>query len=204
MYKSRILRGGAKKYILPILKKLNVRPEVLVLFRVLFAIVTGTLIIYSDFKTAIIFVTLYQVVFLLDYVDGDLAKHQECFSIRWNLIDRGLHHITSAFLFLAVVLAYVPKGIFSQVGLIGFSFILLNLIIEQVGMLGSKVALDDLRGEPGKQGAISAIYSFLPIDGPFTIFYILLLCKLFVSIIVFYTALYTIILIKKIFKIALK
>jgi phosphatidylglycerophosphate synthase len=205
MYKSKLLRTWlARGHLLPLFKKLGIRPEPLVVFRIVFAIASGFSIMLLDWKYSIIVLTVYQFVFLLDYIDGELAKHFKAFSLRWNLLDRIAHYVVSAFFLFAVTLRFAEKGPVLWIGLLGSSFILLNLAIEQFGLMKKRVRLDNLRGQPEEQGMASPIYSFLPIDGPFTIFYILFLARLYYPLVVFYGLLYTITLIKKIVAVAKK
>ena len=199
MYKSRILRGFANKLLLPVFKKMGLRPESLVIFRIFFALLTIFAIIKLDFIAAAILLTIYQFVFLVDYVDGALARHYGIFSVRWNVFDRAAHYIVSALFLLAVTLSVEKSGLIFNIGVLGSSFILLNLLIEQAWMLKKKVVLDDLRGKPDEQGVVAPIYSFLPIDGSFTFFYFLFLFKAFTTILIFFSLLYFATFIKKIF-----
>ncbi len=199
MYKSKLLRGVTKRYLLPVCKKLGILPESLVLFRIAFAIFTAFSIAFFNFKIAVVVLFIYQIVFLVDYIDGELAKYYKSFSIKWNIFDRGAHYVVSMLFLLAAVLTYSTSSINLILGLLGSGLIIVNLIAEQIWLRNKGISLDKLRGPTEKQGILSPIYSFLPIDGPFTIFFFLFVFKFFSILIVFYSLLYLATLINKIF-----
>ncbi len=199
MYKSRLLRGIAKRHLLPLCKRLGIMPESLVLFRIAFALFAAFSIIFFDFKVAIIVLFIYQIVFLVDYIDGELAKYYKSFSIKWNIFDRGAHYVVSMLFLLAVTLNYSSNTINLVLGFLGSGLIIANLVAEQIWLRNKGISLDRLRSPTEKQGILSPIYSFLPIDGPFTIFFFLFMFKFFSILIVFYSVLYLATLINKIF-----
>jgi hypothetical protein len=199
--KTRYLRRLMEKTVLKFLKKTKIKSQSLLLFRIFFSIITIITIFIGDYIYIAIFLTTYQFVFLLDYVDGALARYRGKFSPKWRRVDRTSHYLIS-FLFLfalnyTLFLKQFDLATF-VIGLIGSSSILLTFFIDTL-WLNKFISFDKMKEIHDKRGFFSGFYSFLPIDGPFTFFFFLVIFKLFKIAVIFLSLMYLAIFIKKIF-----
>ncbi len=209
MYKSRVLRTWlAKKYLFPLFKELGFKPEQLVIFRVGFAMLTGFSILFLNHPYSMALLTIYQFVFLLDYIDGDLAKHYKNFSLKWNLFDRTAHYLISAFFLFVITASYsfrTQNDLFLNIGIGGSIFLILAMIVEYKWVIeGDRNSLDGLRDTPDKMGILSPVYTFLQIDGSFTFFYFFVILDLIPLTIIFFTTIHLLIFLKKLFILKIK
>ena len=201
MYKTKFLRKLMKRTLLEYLKNTLVKPQHLLLFRFVFAIVTGIILFFGNYLYSVIFLTTYQFVFLLDYVDGPLARYRKQYSLKWSKFDRIAHYLISILFFLGISVSYFGESssyLFLSLGLIGSSAIMLTLILELI-WLRKFISFKKLRDIHKDKWLFSPIYSFLPIDGPFTLFYFFVLFNVLPFAIIFLSVLYLLILVKKIF-----
>lgn len=179
---------------LPLFKRANIPAEFLTLFRIIFGIAIAALFLTRNYLIIFIFLTLYQFILLLDYIDGKLAKHQKRFSIKWVKIDFLFHYITS-FLFLLVltIINYLQNlnNYIFYIGLIGSTIILISTFFGMKQFQKVRMQRQNYKGK------LSKIYSFVGIENPFSLFYFLVIFDLLSILIVFYTFLYLLILLRK-------
>ncbi|MEM3405615.1 MAG: CDP-alcohol phosphatidyltransferase family protein [Candidatus Pacearchaeota archaeon] len=194
--KERFLRKITER-ILPLFKKLNIPSEILTLFRIIFAIYVSIILLLGNRILSIISLTIYQFIFLLDYIDGKLARYQRRFSLRWVKIDILSHYIISSFFILSISLSYFIKTknfILLYSGLFCFLLILSSFFIELINF--KKIRLNNKQNKNNRTSF--PFYSFFGIDNPFNIFYFLVLLNLISFLIIFYTILYILLLLIKI------
>jgi phosphatidylglycerophosphate synthase len=189
--KEIILRKLADK-ILPLFKKAGIPAESLTLFRIMFAVITAVVIVLGNFWYALAFLSIYQVIFILDYIDGKLARYQKRFSILWLRVDRVSHYAIALLFFSAVLLSNLTKltSYSSYIGLFGVLILSILTIIE----LFSKNFVPSSKKDYTKH---YPLYSFIGIDNPFSLFYFFFIFSLAAVNIYFYTFIYLIILLKK-------
>lgn len=205
MYKSRFLRGMMQGRVLKYLKKTNMQPETLVIFRIAFAIIAATILFSGDYLLSAIFITLYQFVALLDYVDGSLARYRKKFSFKWKKIDMSFHYIISSLFLLGLTVSYFIKNynlILFEIGILGVTATIASLLMESAWFEERNVKLgrkSKKRTELyGHKGFYTKIYSFLNIDAPFSLFFFFVILNLIPVAIVFFGLLKILIFIRKI------
>ena len=93
-------------------------PLYLMWIRIIFAFITIIVLFQGNWFYSIFIFTLYQFVFLLDYVDGPLAKKKKVFNIKYQQIDRQAHNIISFLLLLGITIGFTT-GWFLYIGIFG-------------------------------------------------------------------------------------
>ncbi len=190
-----------KSTLLEFLKKTPIRAHHLLLFRVSFALLTGIMLFIGDYATRVIFLTLYQFVFLVDYVDGPLARYRNEFSLVWQKRDRIAHYLIAVLFLTGIVWSHYmssDNATLLTIGLFGSSSLFLTLIVDTT-ILQRLATIKKIREVHENKGIFYPIYSFLPIDAPFTFFYFLVVFDAIPTAIVFLSSLYFLILLKKIY-----
>jgi phosphatidylglycerophosphate synthase len=201
VYKTKLLRYISEKTLLPLFWTLKIKPSYLVLFRVFFGILTAGTLFQGRTIISLVFISIYQIVFLLDYVDGKIARKRNEFSSKWRRFDRSAHYFIS-FLFLLGI----SYGLFMEIGkmdvfligIVGSLSILLTFLIDTL-WLQSGINFENLKKIHDKKSIVTPIYSFLTIDGAFTLFYWFYLLNIIKFSIIFFSILKFLILIKKIY-----
>lgn len=192
--KEKWLRRQAEKT-LSAFKKSKIPAELLTLFRIVFAFIVAYVLFKNNYLYSIIFITIYQFVLLLDYIDGKLARHQKRFSISWIKFDFIFHYIVSfTFLIVITISNYLANSIIwiFYTGLIGSTLILV------AGLFGSlKFKEIRMQRKGTYKGRLSWLYSFIGIENPFSLFYFLVIFNLINALIVIYTFLYLLIFLRK-------
>ena len=191
--KEKWLRKKAGK-ILPFLKRVKIPVEFLTLFRIISGFIVAILIFFGNYFLTIISLTIYQFILLLDYVDGDVARYQKRYSLKWVKGDYFFHYVVSFLFLLAITLSYLSKmgfGFISWIGIFGVITAGINCFF---GM--KKFHVVRIKGE-GYKGIFSPIYSLLSSENPFSIFYFLMLFNLIPITIVFYSLLNVLLILKK-------
>ena len=199
MIKTKLLRSISEKTLFPLLKDSFIQPYHLLLFRISFAVLTGLALFLGDYFLTFIYLTAYQFVFLLDYVDGKIARYRNIFSEKWRRVDRTAHYLISSLFLLGITYSYFELSgnlFFLISGLIGSLSIILTLAIDSL-ILHKHLSFEKLKNVQDKRGVFKNFYSFLPIDGSFTIFYFLVIFRLENIAIIFLTVMYLLVLIKK-------
>jgi hypothetical protein len=199
--KTKYLRKFMRKTVFEFLKKTKIKPRHLLIFRIFFALLTIIIIFLGNYFYIVIFLTIYQFVFLLDYVDGALARYRKEFSKKWRRVDRTSHYIISfLFLFALNYFLYtnIPNVPIFIIGTVGSISILLTFSVDAI-WLNKFISFEKMKKIHDKRGFFSGFYSFLPIDGPFTLFFFFIIFKLFKIAIIILSLMYFAILIKKIF-----
>ena len=205
MYKTKYLREFMQGPVFNYLKKTNVSPEFLTLFRIIFAFITGIILFFGNYWLSLIFLTLAQFVFMIDYVDGPLARYRKRFSTVWQKADRVMHYVISALFLFAITISYFIKTenyVMLTVGIIGFLAIIYTLLLNILwyGKLGFPLTQEDKeKSKRENTGILTKFYSFLGIDIPFSLFFIFFIFNLISISIVFFSLLKTVIFINKIF-----
>ncbi len=199
MHKTKFLRYVTEKILFNFLKDSKVKPLHLLFARILFAIITGVVLLFGNYLYAIIFLTIYQFIFLFDYVDGKLARYRKEFSLKWRKIDRALHYLTSALFLLAITIPYYLKSneiLIFLIGLCGFLSIIATFLVDTLNL--RDMDFDKMKIVHSKKGLFRHFYSFLAIDGSFTFFFFLVIFNQIKIAIIFLSVLNLLILIKKI------
>jgi len=179
-FKEKWLRKISEKT-LPFFKKINIPVEFLVIFRIIFAIVTAMVISLGNYFISVVFLTIYQFVFLLDYIDGKLARYQKRFSLSWLRFDRIFHYFISfAFLFS---LAYSTKNLILIVfaAIIGFSFFI-NGVLNTMKNYKNPVKYSERK--------IDSILGLMVIESPFSIFFFGVVLNFVEATIIIYSIFY--------------
>lgn len=192
--KERWLRGKAE-LLLPLCKKVDIPAEFLTIFRILFGLITGLIFMLNNYILSIAFLTAYQFISVLDYIDGKLARYQKRFSVTWVKIDRFFHYFISLSFILTLSIAYSisTKNIYIlYTGVICSFFIVASSIISAFQFKESQIE------NPRSNGKFLGVYSYIGIDNPFSLFYFLIILNLIPLTIIFYTVLYLFVLIRKI------
>src|SRR3989338_4844253 len=163
-FKEKYLRYKALD-LLPVFLKLKIPVEVIVLFRMLFALLVAIIFLLGNHLLSLIFLTIYQFVFLLDYIDGELARKQHRFSLRWVKFDHIFHYIAS-FLFLLTL----SIGNFESLDTwVFYSGLFASVLVILTMFLGIKQFKKIRLQEQDYKGRFSKIYSFLVIYSPFSL-----------------------------------
>ncbi|MGV8142519.1 MAG: CDP-alcohol phosphatidyltransferase family protein [Candidatus Pacearchaeota archaeon] len=199
---THFLREKSKKFLLPLFIKLNVPSKFLLFFRIFFAFVTGVLLFFDN-ALSLIFLIAYQFVFLVDYVDGPLARLRKEFSPKLNRVDRVAHSLTSALFLLAVTVALflrIDNLYFLAIGLVGVFSIISSVLLEWFWTAKEGISLKELK----ERHKISTnkqflFYNFIRIDGPFTLFFFLKILNLDLYLLIFFGILNFLILGKKVY-----
>jgi phosphatidylglycerophosphate synthase len=201
MEESHYSREFIKKYFLNFLEKKKIKPSTLVIIRFIFAFLTAGIIFYGSFILSIIFLTIYQFVFLLDYLDGPLARKRKEFSIKWSRADRIGHSIVTALFLSGVVFRFYLNGGGEKIiilGGLGITTILLSQLIEIWWINQKGMDFGKLKKIYQVKGKFFLIYNFLRIDGFLTLFFFLYIFNYHKILILFFSFMYMIIFIKKI------
>ena len=189
-----ILRNKMKP-LLEYCKKHNVSPEFLMILRLTVAIITGIVLFSGNYLLSAIFITLCQFTFLLDYIDGPLARYQKCFSIKLNIIDRKYHYIIPA-LFLAAITCvsfFKYNNLIATVfGCLGIVSILLTLFIESKYL--NAESFNKIKHLKTKY---QGLHTFFGIDLPFSLFFILIITNQIVFATIFFGVLRTLMFIRR-------
>lgn len=173
---THFLRKFATTTLLPYFEKANVSPRFLLFFRIFFAFITGLAIILGNWVVAVIFLTIYQFVFILDYIDGPLARRKGEFSPFLNKFDRIAHALTSAFFLMGITLMFQENWTV-YVGIAGVLSILASIVIDTFWI--KTAGLAEVKKVHKVKGKFFGLYNLLRIDGSFTLFYFLFLMRLF-------------------------
>lgn len=165
--------------------KMNIPAELLTLFRFAFAILVSFFILKGDYKIYILLLFFYQFVFLLDYVDGTLAKKQNRFSLKWVYLDRIFHYLT-------IILFLTGISILTEnLPLIFFAFFSSTSFFI-VGLIDTKNS--DIRFGKVKSKKTFKMYRIVNdlfvLESPFSLFFFLVLFRLNKTTIVLYSTFY--------------
>ena len=188
------LRKFSEKF-LPFFKKISIPAEILVIFRMVFAIITAIVISFGGYFNSILFLTVYQFVFLFDYIDGKLARYQKRFSLSWLRADRIFHYFISfTFLFS---LAYSTKNssLVILAAITGFSFFIKGFFdtIENYK-----------RPVRSSRKKIDSVLWPMIIESPFSIFFFGVILNLKEATVIIYSVFYLIGLVYKLLNIRKK
>jgi len=204
MKNTHFLREKTKKILLPIFVKFNVNPKFLLVFRIIFAFVTGVSLFFNNYISSV-FLIIYQFVFLLDYVDGPLARAKGQFSSKLNKVDRIAHSLTTFLFLLAITYAYFLPNMDLPIlvaGLLGSLFVLSSAMLEVLWM-NRGLSFERLKEMHKVSGSRNFLfYNFLRIDGPFTLFFFLVILNLNMVAIILFSAIHFLIFIKKVYNLA--
>ncbi|MDO8623479.1 MAG: methyltransferase domain-containing protein [archaeon] len=184
-FKERFFRNLTKNWS-NLFFKTGIPAEFLTVFRFLFGILTAFFLLKGNYFYSIAFLLIYQFVFLLDYVDGELARKQRRFSIKWLYIDRIFHYITTI-LFLTS-LAILTKNM-TWILWAFFS----SLAFSLTGIIDTRNS-DKRLGKDVKERKIDKyenITGLLLIESPFSLFFFLVLFKLNIIAIILYSSFYS-------------
>jgi len=192
--KEKFFRKIAEKRLFPFFKRSKIRTEYLVIFRIFFALLVSLILFFGNYIYSIIFITLYQFVLLLDYIDGKLARHQKRFKIRWVKIDYFFHYFVALLFLLAITLAYARSNGINYIFITGTIGSFLILISSCIGLYRFHSVRIKRRGY---KGFFSSIYSYVGIDNPFGLFYFLILLNLIPLAIITHSFLYLMVFIRK-------
>jgi phosphatidylglycerophosphate synthase len=176
--------------------KIGISAEGLTIFRVLFGLAAIYLFYSGTYLAYILFLLAYQLVFLVDYVDGRLARLQKRFSFKWLYFDRIAHYVIT-FLFLLVLNLKYPNIILLYVSLISvlvFSFI---GVYDTFRNYKHSAALT-----PGSLRETA--FGFFIIEAPFSLFFFGVLFRLYGLTLLLYSIFYTLAVIYKLIIIAKK
>tara|TARA_Y100000034_G_C6884961_1_gene406167 strand:+ start:1318 stop:1953 length:636 start_codon:yes stop_codon:yes gene_type:complete len=202
MEESHYLRDLMQKTLLEYLKKTNIKPQSLLFFRIFFALLTGVVLFMGEYVLSLIFLTIYQFVFLLDYVDGPLARFRNEFSPKLNKVDRLAHSLTTFLFLLAITTSYYfsSSNIFLLgVGLVGSFSVLSNLLLEVFWTNNRGISLKELKKLHKVKKRNFLFYNFFRIDGPFTLFFFLVIFNFLVITIWLFGIMQFLIFLKKIY-----
>lgn len=174
--------------LLEFLKKTKVTAEELTLFRVLFGVFTAIVILEGIYLYTLITITAYQFVMLLDYVDGSLARHRKTFKKSWVYFDLVTHLILAVLFLVAVTVSYyfetysVP---FLILGLFSAILFLFNNVFNKQSDFDRRA--DAIKNPQNwKKPKFAQLISFLKLEKPFGLFFILMVLNLKATLIVIY------------------
>jgi len=193
MTKEDYLRKKSLQLIYPIILKSNASSESLFFFRIIFGLLVGCILFFGNYLYSAIAISLFQFVMLLDYIDGTLARNKGRFSHKFLLLDRYFHYFISAFFLLAVAFS-IHNFTFLIVGSIGSLFIILTALIENLYL---KDKLKEVRQQK-RQSKFQNLRDFLIIDSPFSIFFFLIVLNQLTLIILLFSFVKFVLLVKKI------
>ncbi len=204
MDSTHFLREKSKKFLLPLFIRLNVPSKFLLFFRIFFAFVSGVLLLFDN-TISLVFFIAYQFVFLVDYVDGPLARIRKEFSPTLNRVDRVAHSLTSALFLLAITISLflrINNLYLLGIGTIGVFSIISSILLEWFWTAKKRISLKELK-ERHKISTSSQFlfYNFIRIDGPFTLFFFLKILNLDLYLLIFFGILNFLILGKKVYSI---
>lgn len=173
--KERFLRELAKPLV-NIFYNFGISASFLVIFRLLFATITLYTIVFSPLLISFLFVFLYQFLFLLDYVDGSLARKREEFRENWNYLDFTMHYIFSVLFISAISLRiFLNSGdiLFMIVGFSSAHLLLLNSLStkDYFFLIRHKKLLIE-KANKKRNFVIRTLYSFTRIEEPFGFLFI--------------------------------
>ena len=181
-FKEKFLRNLVKNWPAFFNKK-KIKSEYLTIFRITFGILTALVLAQGQLIFSIFFLFLYQIVLLLDYVDGELARLQKRFSIRWLHIDRIFHYIVTSLLFVG--LAYSShNNYYISISLIS---VLAFLIVGLVDTKNTDARLGKIKQKKSK---LKDLASFLIIESPFSLFFFLIIFNFVKTTIIIYSLFY--------------
>lgn len=199
---THFLREKSKKFLLPLFIRLKVPSKFLLFFRIFFAFLTGVLLFFNN-TISLIFLIAYQFVFLVDYVDGPLARLRKEFSPKLNRVDRVAHSLTSALFLLSITLSLFFKAnniYLLGLGMIGVLSILSSVFLEAFWIRKEGISLKELKERHRVSGSQNFLfYNFIRIDGPFTLFFFLKILSLDSYLIFFFGTLNFLIFGKKVY-----
>ncbi len=179
-------------FLLSFFKKTKTPAEFLTIFRIVFGLIVALFFLKNDYLLSLILLTIYQFVLLFDYIDGELARHQKRFSVNWMKMDFLFHYIIPFFFLLFLTTPFKDSNIYIfYIGLLGSIFILIS------GIFGMRNFSKTINQKEDNKGKLSPVYSFLGIDNPVSIFFILFILNLISISIVFHTLLYFLVAISK-------
>lgn len=204
MLKTKYLRGFMRGPVFDYLKKTKISPEFLTSFRIIFALITGVVLFFGNYFLSLVFIIVVQFVFLLDYVDGPLARYKKRFSKKWQKADMIFHYITAALFLYAITTSYYRGSsniLLLTLGIVGTFTILYTLLISLTwyGKLGMPLTeKDKKKAKRENKSIITKFYSFLGIDSPFSLFFIFVVLDILAVAVIFYSILKIAIFIKKV------
>lgn len=188
--KEIFFREISLRLLLPLTKKIGIAPEFLLAVRIIFGIITGIILFFASKFIFILFLTICQFVFLLDYIDGPLARYKKRFSFKLLELDRLFHYLISFLFLLGVNVSYfLEKGniLLLLLGEISCLSILITLIFELQMRKKLKIDLSKIRtAQDKKREKFSNLRSLLIIDSPFGLFYFLAIFNLKLTIILLF------------------
>jgi len=178
--------------VLEFLKKTNVSAEELTLFRIFFGLFTALILFSGVYVYSLIIISFYQLVMLLDYIDGPLARYRKTFKISWVYLDLMTHLILAVLFLSAVILSYYFEKNSLFFLILGFIMIILFLLNN---IFNKKSPLDrwtNIKKYPHnwKNNWISPIISWAKIERPFNLFFIFIILNQKKLLISFYFLIY--------------
>lgn len=186
--------------LLPIFKILNVQAETLFYFRIFFAFATIWFLAFMNDIGIVLFV-IYQFVFMLDYVDGRLADLQHRFNKKYAKADRYLHMIISGLFLMAISFLFYKSsgdlGRTARISIAGLG-ILSSACVLCKPLQEADQPLAEVKRDSLVKGKNFLWYNFLRIDGTFTLFFFLVLFKLYFWTIIIYAPIQLIIMVRKV------
>lgn len=192
--KEKWLRKVSEK-LLPFFLKNNIPAEFLTLFRIYFGILVFFIFIFGSKFLLIIFITLYQLVLMLDYIDGKLAKAQNRFSIKWVKFEFYFHYVMNILFLLGATIFYFGenKEIFIlYLGILGSIFVFMSSLLALKDIERKKIRKIGIY-----KGKFASFYSFISMENPFSLFYFLIIINFIKTAIILYSLLNIIIFIRK-------
>lgn len=173
-------------------------PQGLLIIRFIFAIITAFFIFRGRYFEAVLFLSIYQFVFLFDYVDGKLARITGKFSPKWRRVDRTFHYLTSTLFLVTLTISYYNRfgdSLSLIFGLIGGFSILATFLVDSIWL--KNIKFEKLVEIHREKNFFSGFYSFLTIDGSLTLFFFFVVFKLDYIAILLFSIEYFLILIRK-------
>jgi len=192
MYQEKYLIRRIVKPLIGFFKRTNISAEELTLFRITVGFFTAFVLLQGVYILSLMTIIIYQLVLLLDLVDGSIARYRNSFKISWVYVDLMMHQFLS-FLFLFVItISYYSKTdslFFLLTGFIACSFLLLNNIFNKKSPLESwkKIHKDPKKHKTGK---FSNLKVFIKIERPLGLFFILIMLNLHKILIISYSIIY--------------
>lgn len=192
MYDEKYFTRRMVKPLIEFFKKTNISAEELTIFRLVVGLFTAFVLLQGVYFFSLITVIIYQIVLLLDLVDGSIARHRKTFKLSWVYIDLMIHIILSFLFLLAITLSYYSKTnslLFLILGFIAsISFLFNNIFNKESSLDKYKQGHKDPKEH--KENKFSNLRVFIKIDRSLGLFFILVMLNLHNFLIIFYSMLY--------------
>tara|TARA_Y100000310_G_scaffold204358_1_gene204617 strand:- start:5824 stop:6480 length:657 start_codon:yes stop_codon:yes gene_type:complete len=178
--KERFLRKLAQP-LEDIFYNLGIPASLLMTFRFLFAIIVIYTIVLAPLLISFLFVLSYQFLFLLDYVDGNLARRRKEFKESLNYLDFFMHYVFSILFISAISLRiFLDSGnvLFMVLGFFAGILLLLNsLSTKDYFLLIRHGKLSSKKEDKESKFFIRTLHSFTRIEEPFGFLFIFVILQ---------------------------